>query len=1254
MIRLSSHRALQSRNSSLFPANNLIDGRTELDQLVFLTEFGELINFYDSENVRSSSWAPFLLKDPVFLLATISRTRIRKWHEQFEFICTDIKRALGSEIRSVSIGSSFNHLFDHLNRLYMKLEMWASYMYRSLEIYDLKIFVIDQITNRYSGLLWGILSLRQYLSLHPIIPRIEPVDYYQYESFDSHLWKNGSVKETYWEILDLSYPMELNSQAAIFKSLENAGVELYQFINTIVEKAVSGYEKLSNEVSDYPDTTLLRTCVDLLKVHRNQLNGITEKHLDFYFKDILLQNPMQAQPDSAYLSVKLASPDTCYELSANTQFLAGADASGNPILFTTAENVSLNPAQLGNVYTLTAGSTASGNCLFLEQIISPEKVNKNEAGQVQGWNTFGNSSPVNQTRQKVGFGISSPMLLLREGNRRINFTINYNEEWKDSMFADVSVFLSTQTAWLDVTSFKTIAKDQQKQEFSFYITLSPAIAPIEAFLKNPDGVESQWPMVKFEFETLSDLSEPPVITSIKLDVTVSDMKTVLLSNDNGAINPKAPFPVLGTTPQAGSRFIMGSDEIFSKPFQSVFMEFDWDKTPLDFAVYYDQYNAYIKDPVIPVTPKKPGIIGEIILVLKSIFKGILFVINYFRKKKIWPHIDEMGDVFNNISFAVDYSLLSQRNWETLTVTKIGSVTYDSADPVNIISTSYARDPGCKFLKKPDKGTQLFNTDGANCEITGSSFFEILPPDSYIPDASVQNKLTPISPASSSGFLAMTLEGPDPGFGFEMYSRVVAYVALKNAALISAQPHNKKAKLIPAPNAPFVLKAKTFSVNQYKASVTYDFNYEQSGYPVQCYHYTPFANYLIYDSTKAQDEYWTQIGTPVVGKRKLALGVSLYPSFAFTGALLIGLNQAIYPEQLSIYFELSRIAVEKNASKEISAFYLANDYWQPLPVISDKTGNLSCSGVITVQLKQDLCDTHFSMPSGSGWIAFCTGDNTDLFPNTTFLSLNGVQVTRSGTTYLSDVAMPVLPAASITGPFQPIPAISSVVQPFVSFGGRAAENSTEMVQRVSTDILTKQRAVRAGDIYQLVCQQFKEIYYTDVWVESIGGGKKRTNVLVVPGYSDPGAASAYTPLVSECLEMRIQDFLNACSPVFANLQVSNYSLQPVQVHATVSIMQGFEPKGVLKSVTSMLNLYLSPWILSDVRQVAINEPVSAAQVVSFLKTIKGVGTVTDLYFTLKTRNTTEDADKSTGLTVLVPAKGELFVSQMTHQLTIQNQ
>ncbi|MFZ0595375.1 MAG: hypothetical protein WAM46_00190, partial [Flavobacterium sp.] len=126
MILTDQNSAIKSLNEALVPNPHLIDGRTEQDWLHFLAEFSKLINFYNDKNKIEGNWNPFLLKDPVFLMAYISKTNYKNLHSSYKNSCSEIQRLIQNNSNSPS--NALNKLFDHITAVYKIIERWTHYL----------------------------------------------------------------------------------------------------------------------------------------------------------------------------------------------------------------------------------------------------------------------------------------------------------------------------------------------------------------------------------------------------------------------------------------------------------------------------------------------------------------------------------------------------------------------------------------------------------------------------------------------------------------------------------------------------------------------------------------------------------------------------------------------------------------------------------------------------------------------------------------------------------------------------------------------------------------------------------------------------------------------------------------------------------------------------------------------------------------------------------------------------------------------
>ena len=210
------------------------------------------------------------------------------------------------------------------------------------------------------------------------------------------------------------------------------------------------------------------------------------------------------------------------------------------------------------------------------------------------------------TTLKPAFAFSSPMLFLMEGKRIISIELNFADTFNHQLLKGANYYMSMQKTWLNVTK-KLVSPGKPPPEIApiiinpksvtIKIKLDPTDPPIESFLLNkdglnPDGLASSWPMFKIELSSFAGFDEIPVLDSLIVTVDVTGVKTFQLYNDYGTLSTKTAYPPFGPIPLVNSNFIIGSNEIFSKPINLLIIELFWDNLPPDFSTYYQQYNDY--------------------------------------------------------------------------------------------------------------------------------------------------------------------------------------------------------------------------------------------------------------------------------------------------------------------------------------------------------------------------------------------------------------------------------------------------------------------------------------------------------------------------------------------------------------------------------------------------------------------------------------------------------------------------------------
>ena len=109
-----------------------------------------------------------------------------------------------------------------------------------------------------------------------------------------------------------------------------------------------------------PHLALFLTFLHLLGHARGQLNGLTRRHLDFYYRQILRMTKRPGQPDRVNVWVELAPDTGQFLLPAGTLLNAGADSLGQDLNYRTERDIVVNRAQVAQLSSLYADKRVIG------------------------------------------------------------------------------------------------------------------------------------------------------------------------------------------------------------------------------------------------------------------------------------------------------------------------------------------------------------------------------------------------------------------------------------------------------------------------------------------------------------------------------------------------------------------------------------------------------------------------------------------------------------------------------------------------------------------------------------------------------------------------------------------------------------------------------------------------------------------------------------------------------------------------------
>ncbi len=397
----------------------------------------------------------------------------------------------------------------------------------------------------------------------------------------------------------------------------------YKRIHKNIHAKLAEFEK---EGALTPHLVLFISFLKILEYSKGRFNNLTKRHLDFYYKDILQIEKKEAVADRAYVIFELAKKAVEEKIPEGTLLDAKKDANGKKRVYRVTEDIIANQAQ---VVAIKSFFKYDGNDQAVDSNTDEDKDKNEENGELkmapiansldglgkelnentEYWWPFGYTSKEANYPELpnavLGFSVASPVLNLNQGVRNVVVTINYKKGFKGALDGfsaneikqNMVVLSSGEKDWLeDVNTIKLVKNEAKGLTFELEFPADfPAILPYHSELSG--GFTTKEPMLRFlikgdrNYKLYKELSERQ-IENVSVNVSVTGLSELSLENDNGIINAKKPFFPFTAQPIIGSNFIIKSEEVFAKNWDTINVTIKWKNTPeVSFNKHYDAYIA---------------------------------------------------------------------------------------------------------------------------------------------------------------------------------------------------------------------------------------------------------------------------------------------------------------------------------------------------------------------------------------------------------------------------------------------------------------------------------------------------------------------------------------------------------------------------------------------------------------------------------------------------------------------------------------
>lgn len=1140
----------QNQLNKLDPKQLLIDDRTVADFILFFKNLSKKINFFNDKNEVDGSWHDILKYDETFLLVEIYKYSISSLGEKrLDFISSFDNYSTESERWMV-----YTHFFDATLALFKQVNTWYEKARKNNISIESKPIE---------------LSLEIYIKedLSPLLNELKTQFNYYYSEVEDNKNKASQHFDAFGTIWnsDKSYILsernkpESVSASHAMKRLTLLFNSAYELIYNIVESSSQLFKKSIDENQNHKaHIGLLFAFIKLFESVKDDLNELSEKHLDLFYTKLLKQHPLDVTPSHLFATVDIDNNIDSLTLQKGTQLKAGQFKDGTDILFELKESNSLNNIDINHLSTtyLSRNKTFEYNSRF--NLVSGIYT-KTHASNSSEVNAFNNSNShfsslgeeqklktaddMNMSFATIGFLLESPVLQLGKSNRKLSVDFYFNassisyltdilidiasrrnvkeELIFDEIFQEAfKINYSTESGWTPILNYKVIQPDDWttgkiRIEFSLNKKFAPMV-PVSKYVHDVE-LDSNYPVLQFlvnqhNFYNAYSFLNGMKINRIEMNVSVSDLKQITALTNSELVDTNSAFEMFGALPSKGSYLLIGTEELFNKPVHNISLEWEYANLPdtkTNFKEYYEHY----------------------------------------------------GLSLDNTSFKTKVSALSEYTYKSSDSKDLSFSIFDENEEEKVKSKRSIKHIDAKALKiRPNnrlskEDVKIYNND------------------------------------LETGYLKLELVEPSVGFGSGLYSKVYAKAITKNAL---EKPKKGEVQELILPNEAYSPKIQNLSIG-YTSSVTFIFNQKEfnKNNPSDenaFYQLSPYGTLKTFDSKQVLDN-------------------SIVFNLAYEGELVIGFDQFKQPKTLNLLFEIIKSESSNyEFSRNIEWFYYSAEGWKELVVgdiLYDQTMNLMKTGIFSIKLPKDILQSSSLFDSKKCFIKACSKNKSDQFSLIKSIRTNGVYA-KEIISSNPENRIGVLPPKSVQDFKDNVKGIVAVDQHFPSSLGRLKENKIDFYKRVSELIRHKNKPVTQWDFEHYTLNNFKWLSH----VKCFSSSSDEHNIKLLCTKKIDAYQNIDEIKLSAAEMEEIETFLAKASSPFTKIKVINPVFEDLWVKCSLAFVNISNGNGVEKLTKDLFN-FICPWLRQAHSSDNLGKRIKSLDIFNFLKSLPYVSFVTGI-------------------------------------------
>lgn len=243
-----------------------------------------------------------------------------------------------------------------------------------------------------------------------------------------------------------------------------------------------------------------------------------------------------------------------------------------------------------------------------------------------------------------------------------------------------------------------------------------------------------------------------------------------------------------------------------------------------------------------------------------------------------------------------------------------------------------------------------------------------------------------------------------------------------------------------------------------------------------------------------------------------------------------------------------------------------------------------------------------LQNGLHWFEARVADRTSAFPAGIAVTAQAASATYLLQSPASAHLNEVLPAHTITKLLARVPAIDSVKQPYSSSGGNGQEDNAGFIRRVSERLRHKQRAVSVWDYERLVLEQFPDIYKVKCLSQGAQENEPaaaKVKLVVIPNLVNRTPFFPLKPKVPQKLRRQIVDYLEDKVSPFVDFEVANPRYEEIRYRVTLKFKHRESEGFYLRKLNRDMISYLSPWAYDNQADISFGGSIHLSSLIHFI-------------------------------------------------------